>query len=256
MPVIKKLEAFKDDIVSIKPSCNHLLGHPERLSLIGSSGSGKSNLIGNLLTDERLYGGFFSKIIVISPNFLSDLAYEHIEKYSENLERKFKHELIAFTHFDEETMMELLDEIKEEVADGKERFKKSKAQDKSKFIPRTLILLDDIIEDNNLLNSKFLKLLATRGRHLNLSTWIASQSYMALPRIWRVNTTKTIFFQPKNTGEALRIYDELFKFYTKEEYFKLLEEIFKEKFSFILLTPSARKNKFLNLNFEYYIEKV
>ena len=254
--LIKKLEPICANSTGLKPSCHQLLSHPTRLSLIGSSGSGKSNLIGNLLTDERLFGGYFDKIFIISPNFLTDTSYENIEDYSSNLERKYNHELIAYTDFDENVMMEHLNEIKRDLALGKEKYKKSKSTTKDKFIPKTLILLDDIIEDIQLLNSKFLKLLSTRGRHLNISTWIASQSYMALPRVWRVNTTSTIFFQPKNNGEALRIFDELFKYYDKTEFLQLLAQVFSDKYNFILLNPSAPKSKFLNLNLEYYINKV
>lgn len=256
MVVIKPIEYKNNDFETVDHPNKHCLKHPFRTLINGSSGSGKSVVIGNIVLNDQLFRNFFTKIIIISPNYLTDNTYGAIEEYAEQLEKSHKFELIAFPTFDEDQMLEILDEVKEDLKKGKERFKKSKSTNKSRYIPRTLIILDDVIDDLHLLNSKFLKLLFTRGRHLGLSTIIATQSYKAVPRTLRLNMTNLIFFKPRNQGEQDRIYEEVIKGFSKSEFNQLINHIFSEQFKFINVNlTTTNKNKFLMYCFDSFIEK-
>lgn len=240
----------------ITPHCASLgLSHPARLSIIGSSGSGKSVLISNLLCRPEFFYGFFSRVVIISPNFLTDRAYAVVEDYLSKLEKEYRFELIAFEKYDPAECNALLQEVIEDLAKSKEKYKKSTAKNRELKIPRTLFLLDDVVDDKALLKSEFLSILSTRGRHLNASVWISTQKYKALPTVWRLNATNTIFFQPSNQSEAENIYDELMKGYTKQEFFDLLEYAFEKPHQFLMLNAGKPMNKFVMKNFDGYLIK-
>lgn len=240
----------------LKPRCADLgLTHPIRMSIVGASGSGKSVLISNLLCRPEYYYGFFSRLIVISPNYLTDKAYGIVEKACEKLERDYKFELIGMTSFDPDVMNALLDEIKDEMASAKAKYKNSKNKQKDFFIPRTCIVLDDCIDDEVLLRSRFLKVLATRGRHMGITTIIGSQSFKLIPRTYRINASITIMYAPRNVVEGLMFFEECFKYYTKKEFEALMNTIFTKPFQFLLINPSENRDKFLLLNNSQYVVK-
>ena len=69
-----------------------LMKHPTFTYIVGRTGSGKSNLIINLLTRKDFYGpkkeggkGYFNEVHVWSPTCKTDDLYEHLELKDENL---------------------------------------------------------------------------------------------------------------------------------------------------------------------------
>jgi len=108
-----------------------------------------------------------------------------------------------------------------------------------------LIVLDDILENKKLLNSSFLQGLLTKGRHLKISTFICTQSYMKLDRTLRLNATNLIWFQPKNVSEIKRVYDELIRDMSLDQFIKLCNAVYSKSFNLLNLRIGAEPSKYM-----------
>jgi hypothetical protein len=116
-----------------------------------------------------------------------------------------------------------------------------------------IIVLDDILDNRKLLTSSFLQGLFTKGRHLKISTLICTQSYMKLDRTLRLNATNVIWFQPKNVSEIKRVYDELIRDMTLDQFIKLCNAVYSKRFNFLNFRIGAEPSKYMTLNFEHWI---
>ena len=98
--------------------------HCFRSYIVGASGSGKTNLMLNLLTRPGFYLNYFDRIFVISPTALSlDQSYKTLEK-----ETKYKNgEDLLFLPCEQEALQCILD-----------------VQTNEKKKVKTLVILDDI----------------------------------------------------------------------------------------------------------------
>lgn len=190
---IKKIETKGKDLVKPSPHPEILPKAPFRAMFSGASGSGKSNLILSLLTDKRFYfvgnRPYFTQIHAFSPNIYSDDAYEALVPTFVPLDH-------CHTTFDAEVIQSVMDKQKAVIEE--------KGIDNS---DRVLLLFDDVI-DAKIITNKVFHSVFYRGRHLNISTMIATQVWNKIPRSLRMNMSNAFVFKPK-LSEAKVIVDDV-----------------------------------------------
>lgn len=143
---------------------------------IGSSGSGKTTVLANLLTRKDMLGGVFDRIFLISPTAYSD----DIQKYL-----KIDDDDICDNLKDAPALLkDIMDTQRFEIEE--------KGAHKA---PLYCIVFDDCVADTDLLRApEFIKTFIA-CRHYNLTTLLCSQSFKAIPRKCRLQAHNIIFFR-------------------------------------------------------------
>tara|TARA_R110000868_G_C10961362_1_gene768522 strand:- start:3170 stop:4102 length:933 start_codon:yes stop_codon:yes gene_type:complete len=147
--------------------------HPASIIFNGRSGSGKSNLCVNLLTRKQFYKDYFDLVFFFSKTAKADDLPEYLNLDSKRIYTDFKPEV--FQH----------------IFETQEKIIEDKGIHKS---PKILIILDDCISDKKFLNSGYLVKLFIQNRHLNISTWLMSQSFTRVPRVCRLQASSLFIF--------------------------------------------------------------
>lgn len=166
-----------------KPNGCHLIN--------GAIASGKTNMLCNMLVNKNMWGGFFDNIFLFS-NSRDDIWDTMIDNKIIK-KQNVKHNP---TEKDLERVIKL----------QKEAIKKANG-DPSKF-PTTLIILDDIIDDVQLMKSDQMKLLFIRPRQMMITTVILSQYALSVPKIARMQCINLMLFNG-NAQEAEMYYEWL-----------------------------------------------
>jgi GTPase SAR1 family protein len=206
--------------------------------LCGAPQSGKTNLLIQLLMSHstkkkktnKYYYGFFDKIQLISPS-LATLP----EAFKKNLDDSQKHN--KFTD-------ELIQEIINEFYNGENT--------------NNLLLLDDCVKDIH--RSRILSKVFLNRRHIcqnndkitedcphtaSLSIIVTSQKFSLLPLEFRAALSDIIVFKSSNKSEINRIKDELLFDLSPEDQDKLLNESWREAYSFLYIKPNnTLENKY------------
>ena len=166
----------------------------------GASGSGKSNLIVNLLKStkttkdkkhKKSYRNMFDNIILVSPS-ASTIKDSPLENISDDQK---------FNSLNED-VFDMVDSVTE---DGVEDDK------------HTLLILDDVSSQLRLKeNEKLLTQLVKNRRHLNLSIWVVGHKVTDLSPALRSNANLIFLFKPKTTREIETIQSEYMMMPKKE----------------------------------------
>lgn len=196
-------------------------------SFIAKTGSGKSNLIVNMLARDKFkYNKYFKTIYIICPTLEFDENYKMLQ----NMKHKKKNaDIIFISEIDDinEIILEILLECK---------------QDKE----NKLIILDDVLHlINN--NQRSLQELYSSGRHYNITIWASIQSYKKIPRTCRLNTVNFIIFKV-NADEINKIRVEI-----GDEIFDSAYKQITKKYEFIQVKTRENDDKRYTLNFQKYI---
>ena len=154
----------------------YISDHPYRILIIGGSGSGKTDLLLNLIENQP----DIDKIYL----YLKD-SYEAKFQYLIN-----KRERVGINHFnDPKAFIEYSNDM-HDVYKNIDDYNPDKEN-------KILIVFDDMIAD--MIHNKKLNLIVTklflRGRKLNISLGFITQSYFKVPKDVRLNTSN--FFIPK-----------------------------------------------------------
>jgi hypothetical protein len=186
--------------------------HPHRTYIVGCSGSGKTNLLLNLLTRDGYYKDWYDVVIVISPTALSlDQSYKEIEKRTKYRNGKD----LLFFECNEEVLKTILD--MQEDADQK----------------KVLVILDDFVSYKKFTNSNELLRFAVQSRHYNISMMVLSQCYYLVPKSIRLNMSALFYF--KGNAQETETISEMYcpGGYSKKEFIELIEKATEEPYSFI-----------------------
>ena len=144
--------------------------HPYRILIVGSSGSGKTNALLNLIDNQP----DIDKIYLYAKDPYED-KYQFLIK---------KRESIGLKHFnDPKAFIEYSNDM-HDVYKNIDHYNPDKEN-------KILIVFDDMIADminNKKLNSIIIELFI-RGRKLNISLVFITQSYFKVPKDVRLNTT-------------------------------------------------------------------
>ena len=160
--------------------------HPFRMLNSGSSGSGKSMLVLNLLQRKNFMKDFFDEIFLFSPTARGDQIQQLLDLSEDNICDELNDSGIEQLDYVFEKQNELVEEM---------GYLNS---------PKVLIIFDDVISSPRFMNSNTFKRCFIQGRHINLSVIINTQKYHAIPRTMRLNCTYVAFF-PSSQSEVARI---------------------------------------------------
>ena len=199
--------------------------------IVGSSGSGKTNLLANLLSRQEMLGNQFNEIFCISLTGDTDDVMEHLNLPKENLftdiEQGIKH-------------MEKIFEIQKIMI-------KHLGED---ACPLVCLIYDDCISSRVLLKSNFFLKSFIMSRHYNCSTFILTQYYKQVPASARNQCNNIIWFANSATeNEKLAdVYTP--NGYSKKEFLKMIEDATREPYSFLYINKKAPMSERYRIRFD------
>ena len=220
---IKKIETKKSKIPQKHLMEQNIIPkHPMRAMFSGASGSGKTNLMVNLMTRDQFYKGYFDKVYFFSPTF-DDLA-EKLNLPKEQI----------FNDLDPADIEAILNEQDADI-------KKNGIENS----PKILLIFEDVIQDTKFLNSKAFKRVYFAGRHSNISSMIMTQSYNQVPRKLRLQITNAFIFPATKSEEKIIIEEYTPPGMDKKTFAKILHKATDKRFNFLHINNFADpKEKF------------
>jgi len=212
---IKPIPTSKDNIKQPSLSESNIIPRINSSSLfVGSSGSGKTNLVVNILTRKDMLGGVFDRIFLVSPTAKTDDIQKHLKIDEEDIIDDLKE------------APSILQEVQESQRDIIEQLGAVKA-------PKMLVIFDDCISDADFMKSKELVNSFILCRHYNMTTMICSQSYKAIPRKCRLQARNLFFFKSSQSETESICEDRAPPNFTKKEGIRLVEFATEEPYSFL-----------------------
>ena len=175
-----------ENIIEHNPKWPYIPDHPYRILIIGSSGSGKTNALLNLINNQP----DIDKIYLYAKD-----PYEKKYQYLIN-----KREEVGLDHFnDSKTFIEYSNDMRD-VYKNIEDYNLGREH-------KILIVFDDMIAD--MINNKKLNPIITelfiRGRKLNISIVFIMQSHFKVPKDVRLNSTHFFTMKIPNKRELQQI---------------------------------------------------
>jgi hypothetical protein len=196
--------------------------HPSAVIFNGKSGSGKTNLMVNLMSRPEFYGKtdkknkkskYFDVIFLFSPtaNGGDDLV-----KFLEIPKKRI------FTDFDKTKLDKILDLQNSIVED--------KGLDKS---PKMLIIFEDIQSDAKFMANKSFLRCYIQGRHMNISTFLCGQSWTLTPRKCRLQANNIFFFPSSNSEVDILLKEFCPPHTSKEQFLKMIKYATEKPYNFL-----------------------
>jgi len=231
---VKKLRNNKNDILKIVayPTNKHkikqrplmksniLPRHASSVIFNGRSGSGKSNLLINLLTRPEFYGPkragqktYFDLIFLFSPtaNQGDDLV-QFLNLPSDKIDTTLSTQRLDHIISTQQKLIEQKGILKS---------------------PKILIVFDDCQSDAKFLKTKSFLRCFIQCRHLNISTFLCGQRFNKTPKAARLQANN-IFFFPGSESEVELMCDEYTPPNTsKKQFKKLIEYATAEPYNFL-----------------------
>lgn len=234
---IKPVETSKSKIPQKKIAKDGVLPKfPFSMMLSGSSGSGKTNLLMNILTKKEMYGNYFHYILVYSPTAGKyDDSYKILNLPEENFVEEFGPE-----------HLEKLIEARKELIDEKGIEWVAKNS-------RVLIILDDIIANRAFLESQTALTLFSLLRHYLCSIVVMVQSYTKLPRALRLNCNAIAVFPALQSEVEVLIKEICPSGIRPRDFEKVIDYCTKDKYNFLWLNRHADKDKQVRKNLDEVI---
>lgn len=210
---------------------------PSSVCLSGRSGSGKTNLLLNMLTRQDMLKDYYHYILVFSPTAGKyDDTYRALKIPEENF----------IEEFDSEVFERLIDSRKQLI---EEKGIKWVAKNS-----RVCIILDDVIANRDFLQSSTALKLFSLLRHYLCSIYIMIQSYTKLPRALRLNCNATYIF-PASQSEIEVLKDEVTPAgLTKKQFEKVIEYATREPYNFLSINNHAKQGERIRKNLNEIID--
>ena len=204
-----------ENIIEHNPKWPYIPDHPYRILIIGSSGSGKTNALLNLINNQP----DIDKIYLYAKD-----PYE--KKYQSLINKR---EEVGLDHFDDHKLFIEYSNDMQDVYKNIEDYNPGKERKK-------LIVFDDMIADmvnNKMLNSVVTELFI-RGRKLNISIVFITQSYFKVPKDVRLNSTHFFIMKILNKRELQQIALNHSSDIDFKDFMKIYKECTKEPYSFLV----------------------
>jgi hypothetical protein len=204
------------------------LHYPFRICILGSTGSGKTNLLMNLIFEE--YAKILKRVVLMAgkPDTIGEMKSLHNEN-------KPSFDMELFNKYNDQKVNEIMDKVEE---DHKETV----------FIFEDLTAFNVFKKNSNNAIDRILM----NGRQSLASAIFTAQYYKNLHGSARsINCSMLILFEVPDDEEKEKIYKEHKNGLSKEQFFKLLEEHTSEKFSFLAIDytqPKESRFRDTNLN--------
>lgn len=190
--------------------------HPFRGYIIGASGSGKTNLLLNLLTRDEFYKGYFDSICVISPTANGlDKSYKVLEEANP--------QKVLYFNDPNVSILKRIEKVQ----------KKNIKQSGLKGAEKCLVILDDIISYKKFTGSKILLKFAVMSRHFNVSIFLLSQAYHRVPKSIRLNMSCFYFFRGSQKECETLTHDLCAPSYSNKKFTDLINYATKNRYEFL-----------------------
>ena len=220
---IKPLKSARDGLYKTPGQKSYDMPPPGTMVVIGSTGSGKTNLVCTLLKEAHMLKDYYDKIYVfcLSP---CPMLEEHVEQIKEKN---------IFLEDDPTQLKELYDSQKKALSSM--GFKRT---------PHVLFILDDIVQSKSFLKAKVLTDIFFGGTHSKCSLWLLSQNYMSVPRRLRMNAHSLILCHGINNTEIERFTEEhQSSFMDKKEFMRLVKYALTDAYSFMFVNNTHPNKK-------------
>lgn len=204
--------------------------HPCSILMCGKSGAGKTQLLMNLLTRKDFYAGYFDLIFLFSETAKmgGDDLYDHLKELPKE---------------------HMFEPNEDGIAQLKHIIKQQKKVIKKKKItkaPKVLVLFDDIAHSRKFLGSREYLLLHIANRHLNISTFSLTQSYVKIPRSCRCQVSAVFFFHGGTNSEKTRLsVEHCPSNHSEKEFLEIVDYATAEQYEFLFI------NKFMPMKERY-----
>jgi hypothetical protein len=270
-----------------------MMQHEFSCLIVAPKGSGKTNLICNLLLNH--YKGYFHKVWVCSPTVANDDKWD-VVKDTKHILVENKKKLKAMDtdgppitkdtpkvvhgpgdlpmveanidkpKFDgripEEMFFADMDELQGPLAEQKDEMDeiraKLTAQDKGAltkfYADRILVILDDQAGlYRGGVTNNWQINFVIKHRHYNTSLIIVTQAYKAIPKSIRTNCNALVCFEIPNKAELKVIYEEWPENMDEEEWMRVYRQATDKPFSFLYLNNHFPRGKRAFINFEHRV---
>jgi hypothetical protein len=188
--------------------------------VVGKSGSGKTQVIVNILSNSNLLKGYFTKILLFSDTKPDKELIDDL-----NLDKKN-----IITDFTEEDVEKVINEQEKVIA--------AKGFNKSE---KVIMIFDDILSKPKFLKSKVCTKLATANRHYNISYIFSTQYYKKVPPVIRTNSRYYIIF-PSSMSEIEKIAQELCPpQMSQKKFIKYIQYATEKKYSFMSINTDSEE---------------
>lgn len=235
---VEVIETAKTKIPQRKAAKDQIMPpFPFSMMITGSSGSGKTNLMINIMSREDLYGKYFHRIAVFSPTAgSSDDLYAKLKLPPENF------------------IPDMRPEYLENIIEHRKALIKEKGIEWVARNDRMVIIMDDVIAERGFLESpEALKMFALL-RHFLCSVIVMVQSYNKLPRALRLNANAIIVF-PALRSEVEVLKDEIAPpGISKADFEKVIDYATKGRYDFLYINRKADPAKRIRRNLDDIID--
>jgi len=236
---IDVIETAKSKIPQRKCAKDQIMPRfPFSMMITGSSGSGKTNLMVNIMTRPNLYGKYFHRIAIFSPTAGSaDDMYKKLG----NIPKENFIATMTPAHL-ESVISHRKKEIEEK---GIEWVAKN---------DRMVMILDDVVAERNFLESpEALKMFALL-RHYLCSVIVMVQSYNKLPRALRLNANAIMVF-PSLESEIAVLKDEITPpGISKKDFGRVIDYATTGRYDFLYINRHADPGKRVRKNLNEIID--
>ena len=221
-PLKERMSLFVPGINSNLPNRNGCI-----YAIIGSPGSGKSNLLfSTLFKNTNYYRSKFDNVYLITP----ESSFLSLSKHPFQDHEKVYHELSA----------EVLEAIYNEIMELK-----TQALENGAPIEHSCIVVDDFasnLKDVRIIEA--LKHMLIKSRHINTCFIFTLQAYNMFPMVLRKLITNMTLFKTKNNVESESVRSELLNM-SKEDFLTLYNYTFDKPYNHLdydTTTMEIRKN--------------
>jgi hypothetical protein len=189
--------------------------------IVGTTGQGKSNLLGNFLTRPDFMLGEFDKIKLFAMTGLSDPTFAFIAEKT-----GMKKDRDVFTNPEE--MIDKLDEILSEQKSEVDKHKGAKKESK-----RLAIIFEDVTGNIKLMNSEpFIKCFV-QNRHFGITVFACAHKLRAVTRVCRLQAHNTFIFPCSKSEIGILVEEECPHGLKPKDFERLIDEAFKGEHSFL-----------------------
>lgn len=247
--------------------------HEFSMLLVAPRGSGKTNLICNLIL--RQYFGYFNNILVCSPTFENDEKWDKVKATPGILQENKKLKTIRPDwaqglkpqvrgkpeEFDgkipEDNFFTELDHVMPIMKKQEALIKELHTEmgPEAKFVAdRVLLIIDD--QAGNFQASGYKNPIANfvmRHRHYNASVIVVTQAFKAMTSAIRTNCSCQILFEISNKAELRKFYEEFPSGLDEEDWMEAYRYCIEKPYGFMYLNSVFPKGRRVFSNFEEFL---
>ena len=232
-----QIKPFETSKSTIKHNTNQasliIPKHPFSCILNGRSGSGKSQLMTNLMARDQFYKDYFDIVFLVSPTagVMDDLC-QHLDLPEKRI----------INILDPATITKIM-KVQEDLIN------KSGIAN----APKLLIIYDDCQSDAKFLRSKPVVQSFIAGRHYNLSVFLCSQSWTRTERVCRLQCSNVMFFPGTESEIDLLVSEFCPPNTSKSQFRRLVKHATSENFNFLHINLKARPDQRFRKNLDTYL---